>query len=98
MRMLQEYVPSLYADMHVVHLACRLYCLRCLSHRLINFGFEESVNDREPRDLLALAIIMPQEQHNVLVREAYARGDATLKAWIAERLPDLIHDLARSAP
>lgn len=94
MRVSQEDIPGLYADMHVVHVACRLYVLRCLAHRLINFGFEPSVNDREPRDLIAMATIMPQEQHDALIREAYRRSDATLRAWVIARFASLVEQEA----
>ena len=84
----QADIPELYPDLHVVHLSARLYCLRCLAHRLVTFGFERSVNDREPRDLLALSILIrPESTSRVLVREAYARGDDKLKSWIAAKLP-----------
>ena len=87
MQIAQADIPELYPDIHIVHLAARLFCLRCLAHRLMTFGFERSINDREPRDLVALSILVRPDHARVLVREAYARGDEKLKAWIAEKLP-----------
>ena len=85
---------GLFADMHLVHMACVFYRMRCLAHRPIEFGFERFVNDLTPRELVVLAVFMPPHQHDTLVAEAHRCGDAALQAWIVARCPEIVQEAA----
>ena len=84
----------LFQDIHPVHVKTLLFRLRCLSHRLMCFGFENYINNYEPRQLVLLASIMAQQQHDFLAREAHERGDEELQAWLEKAMPHLFKDAA----
>ena len=80
---------DLFKDIHIVHQKCLIFRLRVLAHRMICFGFEEYINQYTPRELVMLAALMFQQQHDSLAREAYKIGDDDLKKWLTARLPYL---------
>lgn len=87
MRLNQELLVPLFNDLHMVQMACLFFRMRCLAHRLINFGFESFVNELDARELLVLACLMPQYQHDALVTEAYRKGDVAIQFFICEHVP-----------
>lgn len=88
MRMTVNYVhEQLFQDRHYVHVRCLIYRLRALCHRLQQFGFENFINEYEPRELVMASALLQQVQHDALLKEAHRLGDDTLKSWIAERIP-----------
>lgn len=88
--MTEEHVAvDLFSDMHVVHVKVLVFRLRCISHRLMCFGFEKFVNTYEPRELVMLSALMQGHQHNRLLIEAHALGDKALKQWIETMCPEL---------
>lgn len=91
MRVTQNTLLLLFQDVHMVHLSCLFYRARCLAHRMLNFGFEPFINTYEPRELLVIAALLPQIAHDALVREAYERGDANVRAWIDTHVPESLH-------
>lgn len=95
MRMTEQFVANgLFADMHFVHIKVLVFRLRALSHRMMCFGYEKFVNTYSPRELVMLAALMQNFQHNALIREAYARGDAALKSWLEANCPELCKERA----
>lgn len=93
MRLNQEMLMPLFNDTHMVHLSCLFYRMRCMAHRLIDFGFEPFVNELSARELLVLACLMPQHQHDVLVLEAKKKADGALQFWICEKMPHLCSEV-----
>lgn len=85
---------ELFKDVHIVHQKVLIFRMRCLAHRLMCFGWEGYVNEYEPREQLMLAALLADRQHNAVVREAYKRGDPTLRTWIATTLPDVVSEAA----
>lgn len=80
---------ELFKDIHIVHQKALIFRLRCFAHRLISFGFEKYINTYSPRELLMLAALLFQQQHDRVALEAHKRGDESLKSWIEKRLPYL---------
>lgn len=88
MRLDPTYVMRhLFHDIHPVHVKVLLFRLRCLSHRLMCFGFENFINTYEPRQLILLATIVAQQQHDAILREAYKHADDKLKLWLEQHTP-----------
>ncbi len=91
MRLEPEQVMScIFPDIHPVHVKVLLFRLRALSHRLMCFGWEDYVNQYEPREKVLLATLMAQQQHDALIRDAHKLGDEKLKAWIENATPHLV--------
>lgn len=85
---------DLFKDIHIVHQKCLIFRLRALAHRMVSFGFEEYVNTYSPRELVMLAALMFQHQHDALAKEAFNRGDDDLKKYLVGRLPYLFEQEA----
>ncbi len=96
MRITQAQLMPLFGDMNVVHIACLFFRIRCQAHRLLDFGFEPFINEYDAVELLALAALMPPYQCSVLVKEAYAKGDAAVRAWIKENANEVLIEMAVS--
>lgn len=82
---------QLFQDRNFVHVRCLIYRLRALCHRLQQFGFEAFINEYTPRELVMASALLQQGQHDALLKEAHARGDAKLKTWIEQHMPALFH-------
>lgn len=93
MRITQDTIMPLFGDTHFVHLSCLFFRMRCIAHRLVNFGFEEFVNELDSKELLVLACLMPNYQHDTLILEAYRKGDAAIQLWISEHAPHVLVDI-----
>lgn len=88
MHMTVDYVhEQLFQDRQYVHVRCLIYRLRALAHRFQQFGFEGFINEYEPRELVMASALFQQAQHDALLKEAHARGDAPLKSWIERHAP-----------
>lgn len=74
-------------DIHMVHHACLVWRMRCLSHRLIEFGWEESVKRLSVVEALTLAALVPPIMHDELVRAARLVADERWKAFIDRIAP-----------
>ncbi len=74
-------------DIHIVHAACLLWRMRCLSHRLIEFGYEESVKHLSCVEALNLASILPPTMHDEVVRAARLIADERWAAFIDRVAP-----------
>ncbi len=90
MRLTQQMLMPLFEDMNIVHTACLFFRIRCLAHRLVAFGWENIVNELNAREMLALAALLPDYQHDLLIREAYRKGSASIKHWVIENAQHLI--------
>lgn len=83
-----DYVhEQLFQDRHYVHVRAMIFRLRALCHRLQQFGFENFINEYEPRELVMASALLQQVQHDALLKEAHRRGDDKLKAWIERHIP-----------
>lgn len=76
---------ELFNDMHIVRAAIIGYRCQTIARRMIQFGFEEYVNQLPPRELVLLGCYITPLQQRALLREAYARGDDALKAWLRSK-------------
>lgn len=85
---------DLFRDIHIVHQKCLIFRLRAVAHRMVSFGFENFINTYSPREIVMLAALMFEHQHNALVLEAHKRGDDALKAYLVGRLPYLFRSEA----
>jgi hypothetical protein len=85
---------NLFRGVNIVHQKMMIFRMRCMAHRLICFGWEDFINEYTPRELMMLAALMFDQQHYALIREAYARGDDELRAWINGRFPGLMAEVA----
>ncbi len=94
MRITQAQLMPLFGDMNVVHIACLFYRIRCQAHRMLDFGFEAFINEYDGVELLALAALMPPYQTVVLIKEAYAKGNAEVRAWIKEHAREVLVEMA----
>lgn len=86
----QEALHAEINDIHIVHAYCLFWRIRCLAHRLLSFGWEESVRHLLPMEALILAAIVPPVMHDELVRAAYQIADARWKAFIEKQTPHLV--------
>ena len=76
-------------DLHVVRAGCLFWRMRCLAHRLLDFGWENSVNTLDALEMLAVSTMLPPHMADVLVRGAYEIGDARWRAFIERTCPRL---------
>lgn len=76
---------ELFHDTHIIQAAIVGYRMQTLARRMTQFGFEEYTNLLTPRELLMLASFFLGMQQRAIIKEAYARADETLKAWIEKK-------------
>lgn len=81
-------------DLHIVHATCMFWRMRCLAHRLIEFGWEESVKRLSAPEALCLASIVPPQMHDALVEAAYSIADERWRSFIQRTLPHLVPEHA----
>lgn len=95
MRMTVNFVhQELFSDLHFVKVRCLIFRLRALCHRLQQFGFENWVNQYEPRELVMMSALLNKYQHDRLLKEAHEQGDDHLKAWLEKQMPHLFRKQA----
>jgi len=74
-------------DIHAVHASCLFWRMRCLAHRLICFGWENSVKHLNAVEAICLASIVPPDMHDELVRAARLIADERWTAFIDRVAP-----------
>lgn len=79
-------------DIHIVHASCLFWRMRCLSHRLIAFGWEKSVTHLSAIEAIVLASIVPPVMHDELARAAYEIADDRWKAFLRSQVPHLVEE------
>ncbi len=79
-------------DSHIVHAACLMFRMRCLSHRILEYGWESSLDHLSAVEAIALAVLLPIHMHDELARAAYAAADDRWKAFIRSQVPHLCQE------
>lgn len=69
-------------DMHVVHFHCLVWRMQCLSHRLLEFGWESSVKRLEPHEAVVLAACLPPVMHDAILATVLDHGDERWSALV----------------
>jgi hypothetical protein len=80
------------SDIHMVHAACMMFRMRCLSHRILEYGWESSLNHLSFVEAICLAVLLPIHMHDELVRAAYPKADERWKAFLRGQVPHLCQE------
>lgn len=84
----------IFDNIHMVHMDCMVWRMRCLSHRLLEFGWEDSVRHLSVPEALILAALLPAHMHDAVVEAAWWDADDAQRALIRARLPNLVPEPA----
>ncbi len=72
--MLPPEIDQLFADESEMRYAIRRYCIGCIAHRLIKFGWEPEVNTLGPRMMILLCMFLPLHARMPVLLEAWQRA------------------------
>ena len=67
-------IAALFDDLPKMEFAIRQYCVNCVAHRLVKFGWEPQVNCYEPRMLLLMSMCMPEHTRMAFIMEAWQKA------------------------
>jgi hypothetical protein len=67
-------IQAVYHDETPAKFATRVYCVSCVAHRLLKFGWEPQVNSYGPRMLLLLALHLPIHARLPVLKLCYQRA------------------------
>lgn len=76
-----------YKELHVVHAHCLLWRMKCLAHRLIEFGWESSVQHLSPPEMVVLSMLIPPAMAHVVLTAVLDHGDERWCSFIRRQLP-----------
>jgi len=76
-----------YKELHVVHAHCLLWRMRCLAHRLIEFGYESAVQHLTPPEIVVLSMLVPPAMSHELLLAVLDDGDERWCSFIRRVLP-----------
>ncbi len=77
-------IEAVFADEGAAKLATRVYCVSCVAHRILKFGWEPQINSYGPRMLLLLALHIPIHARLKILELCYQRAlEVTDKPVIA---------------
>ncbi len=72
--MLPTEINLLFEDEGEMRYAIRRYCVGCIAHRLIKFGWEPEVNTLGPRMMILLCMYLPLHARMPVLLEAWQRA------------------------
>lgn len=72
--MLPPEIDALFADEGPMRYQIRRYCVSCVAHRILKFGWEPEVNSYGPRMMMLLAMHLPLHCRHQILMEAWQRS------------------------
>lgn len=93
-RLNMAHLLPLFANLHMVHMDCLVWRMRCLSHRLIEFGWEDIVNALTPREAFVLATLLPQHMHDAVIQAALRIASDAERTLVGAVCPNLLPEPA----